>query len=106
MARTVTVQQRAVADQLAIVRSISRLVSVASATRWRQRIEKVIAALANDADQWPEADEASGLGIDLRYRLFDRHRHAYRVLFTIDDQTVYVHRVLHAAQDWITADDL
>jgi len=106
VARTVSVQRRATADQVAVVRSIARHISLAAAVRWRQQIETVINALATDADQWSEADEATDLGIDLRCKLFGRRRHVYRVLFTIDGETVNVHRVLHAAQDRLTAHDI
>jgi plasmid stabilization system protein ParE len=90
---------RAAADVIRFAGTIARTVSVRSATNWRHRIDIVIRALATDADQWPEADEAGDLGIDLRCRLFGRRRHVYRILFTIDGDTVHVHRVIHAAQD-------
>jgi plasmid stabilization system protein ParE len=106
VARAVVVQRRATTDLAGIVRSIVRRVSLAAARRWRHQIEGVIDALAADADQWPEADEAADLGVDLRCRLFGRRPHVYRVLFTIDGNTVYVHHVRHAAQDRLTADDL
>jgi plasmid stabilization system protein ParE len=90
---------------LGVVRSISRTVSVTSAVNWRRRIEAAIQALADDAHQWPEADEAASLNRNLRCRLFGRRRHVYRILFTIDGNTVTVHRVRHAAMDTLTHDD-
>lgn len=38
--------------------------------------------------------------------LFDRRRHVYRILFTIDGNTVNVLRIRHAAQDAIMQEDL
>lgn len=104
--RAVSIRPRAAADLIRIAGSIARTVSVRSATNWRQWIEAVIRALATDADQWPEPDEAGDLGINLRCRLFGRRRHVYRILFTIDGDTVNVHRVLHAAQDRLQAGDI
>jgi hypothetical protein len=38
--------------------------------------------------------------------LSGRHRHVYRILFTIEDDVVYVHRIRHAAQDRLSPDDV
>ncbi len=62
--------------------------------------------LAKDARSWPEADEAALLELDLRCRTVGRGRHVYRVLFTVDGGTVDVFRIIHAAQDYLTEDDL
>lgn len=106
MARVVHVQRRAAADIAGAVVSLTDRVSIASADRWRRRVEAAVLALADDADQWPEADEAADLGINLRCRLVGRRPHMYRVLFTLDDAAVFVVRVYHAARDRLTADDL
>jgi plasmid stabilization system protein ParE len=81
-------------------------VSPDSADRWLARIESAIGELADDAGVWPEADEAATLGINLRCKLFDRRRHVYRILFTIENEVVAVHRVRYAAMDWLTKDDI
>ncbi len=46
-----------------------------------------------------------GHGVELRQLLFGRRRGVYRILFTIDDQTVTSHRVHHAAQDRLSSID-
>ncbi|HXD86427.1 MAG TPA: hypothetical protein VN641_08025 [Urbifossiella sp.] len=66
MTREVHVRRRAWADLALAASSIIRTVDAASARRWRLRIERSIAELAEDADIWPEADEAGELKIDLR----------------------------------------
>jgi len=104
--RAIAVSLRATADIVRVAGMIARNVSVRSATIWRQRIEGVIRALAADADQWVEADEAADLGIDLRCRQFGRRPQVYRVLFTIDGDTVNVHAVRHAAQDRLRPGDI
>jgi hypothetical protein len=57
-------------------------------------------------DDAPLADEAADLGLELRQLLFGRRRGVYRILFTIDGQTVTIHRVRHAAQDRLSPDDV
>jgi plasmid stabilization system protein ParE len=81
-------------------------VGTASLARWRTRLVRVVQNLERDPHRFPEAAEAADLGVDLRESLFGRRRHVYRVLFTVVGTRVIVHRIRHAAQDWITADDL
>ena len=106
MLRSVRIRPQVVSDLAQITRFIQRNVSPAAAIRWRNRIETVIRALAHDADQWPEADEVIQSGPNLRCKLFGRRQHVYCVLFTIEDQTVNIIRVRHAAQDTLSEVDL
>lgn len=106
MARTVVVHPDVHTDLIGYAQFITRRVSRASATRWRAAIEATIARLATDADRHPEADEAAALGIDLRQQLHGKRPHVYRVLFTIDGDTVSVLRVRHASQDHLAEGDV
>jgi plasmid stabilization system protein ParE len=106
MTRTVVVRPRADADIAMIARHIGRTASVASAAAWARNILGTIGALATDAEQWPEADEAADLGTDLRCWIHGRRHQVYRVLFVLDGNDVFVLRVLHAARDRLTPDDL
>ena len=106
MVRIVYLDPEASADIRRIVEFISRRVDRVSAARWQNRIESTIAKLEYDAGVGPEADEAANLNRDLRCRLHGRRPHVYRILFTIDGETVNVHRVRHAAQVALTEDDL
>lgn len=106
MARDVRLLPKASDDVRRNAGIISRRVSPRSAAIWQAKTEATIGRLADDADQWPEADEAAEFGIDLRCRLAGRRPHVYRVLYTIEGDQVLVHRVCHAAQDRLTADDL
>jgi plasmid stabilization system protein ParE len=65
-----------------------------------------VRSLARNAERYPLADEAADLGMDLRELLYGRRRNVYRILFTIEGQTVNVLRVRHAAQDRLVADDI
>ena len=77
--------------------------SAAVASRWRTAlVTNATGALEDDPYRYPVADEATDLGMDLRELSFGRGRNVYRVLFTIDGETVNVHRVRHAAQDRLT----
>lgn len=106
MARTVVVRSIASANLRGYARNIAERVSPASAARWFTAIQRTVAQFAADADRYPEADEAAALGIDLRQQLHGKRPHVYRVLFTIDGDTVNVLRVRHAAQDHLAEDDV
>lgn len=106
MARLVYLSPGAYTDLREIVRFISQNVSSGSASRWQARIESAIDRLTTEADQWPEALEATALGIDLREMLHGRRPHVYRVLFTISGNRVTVQRVRHAAQNQLAGDDV
>jgi plasmid stabilization system protein ParE len=106
MARIVLLRPGALADIREIARHISQRVSQTSADRWLARVRAAIGQLATDADRFPQADEAADLNIDLREMLHGRRPHVYRVLFTIDGDTVHVLRVRHAAQDRLAEGDV
>jgi plasmid stabilization system protein ParE len=96
---------RAMADIRAATLWRSRR-SPSNAARWHAGVLNAIRALANNPDRCPLADEAADLGVDLRQLLYGRRPHVYRILFTIDGQTVNVLRDRHAAQDRLAPDDL
>ena len=106
MARLVHLRPSAYADIREIAAYIARRVSPMSAARWQAVIDSAIARLADECERWPEAAEAVVFGSDLREMLHGRRRHVYRILFTFDNEMVNVHRVRHAAQDNLSAEDL
>jgi plasmid stabilization system protein ParE len=106
MARSVKLHPEAASDIRQIIRFISERVSSRSAEGWNARIEAAIERLASEADQWPQADDAADLSIDLREMLCGRRPQVYRILFTIDGDVVNVYRIRHAAQDRLSQDDL
>jgi hypothetical protein len=65
-----------------------------------------VAELERDAGRFPEADESVDLDFELKERLFGRWAHIYRMLFTIDGESVTVLRIRHAARDSISDTDL
>jgi len=105
MSRVVVIQRQAFAALGRISRSIGMTVSPIAGMRWLALARANINALATNADQWPEADEAQELNIELKCRLFGRRRHVYRILYTIEENEVLVHFVRHATQDKLTEED-
>jgi plasmid stabilization system protein ParE len=88
------------------VARIEQHISLVSAARWHAGLRAAVRRLATNPERYPLAYEAVDLGIELREMLYGRHRHVYRILFTIDGQTVNIHRIRHAAQDRLSSDDI
>lgn len=70
-----------------------------AAARWYDGLEKAIAKLGTLPERHPVAEEESArLGVSLRQMLHGRRRGVYRILFSIEADAVYIHRVRHAAR--------
>ena len=106
VAFVINLRPKAFADIRRNVGWLATHFSAAKATRWQQRANSSIRSLENDPNRCALAEEASDVGVDLRELIFGRGRHVFRVLFTIDGETVSVHRVRHAAQDRLTDAEL
>jgi len=107
MAFTVVFLRKAQADLAGTATWLEATRGLRAADRWRVGLLTVgVPALETDPNRYPRAEEAADLGIDLRKVLHGRRPHVYRVLFTIDDETVNVHRVRHAAQDRLAPGDV
>lgn len=105
MTHTVVVRPEAEAAVRRNADWLRRHFSARRADRWNDGIVAALAGLATHPERCPEADEAADLGIDLRVLFHGRRPHVFRILFTIDGDTVNVHHVRHAAQERLTADD-
>ena len=79
---------------------------VESAARWRDGLIAVVDTLQTLPERCPLADEVGEHGLQWRVLLYGRKRHVYRILFTIEGDTVTIHHVRHTAQDQLSADDL
>lgn len=106
MAHSVATLSKAEADIRRIAMRIALTVSPSSALRWHGGVLAKVRTLAHNPSMWPLAEEAEDLGIELRQALYGKRRQVYRILYTFDGTTVHVHRVRHAAQDRLTADDI
>lgn len=105
MAFQVIFRPRAEADIAAAVTWMARN-SPRNAARWRSGLFRIVEKLESDPNLYPAAEESLDLGLELRELLYGRRRSVYRILFTIDEQTVNILRVRHAAQDRLSAGDI
>ena len=70
-----------------------------AAERWYTGLDKAIAKLSTLAERHPIAeDESEQLGITLRQMVYGRRRGVFRILFSIEGDTVTLHYVRHSAQ--------
>ena len=60
--------------------------------RWFQALEDAVASLADFPERCPLAPENAVFPVEVRQLFYGRKPHVYRILFTIEAQTV---RVLH-----------
>ena len=73
-----------------------------AASRWYEGLEKAVASLSKYPKRNPIAEEESKiLGLEIRQKLHGRRRGVYRILFTIDGDTVFLLYVRHGAQGTI-----
>jgi plasmid stabilization system protein ParE len=64
-------------------------------TRWFAALEDAIASLAKLPARCPLAPENAVFPFEIRHLLYGRKPNVYRILFTIEDQTVYVLHIRH-----------
>ena len=89
---------RARADALNAFRWIADY-SPEAAARWYAGLEQAIAKLNKFPQRCPVAeDESEQLGITLRLLLYGRRRGKFRILFSIEGETIYLHYIRHSAQ--------
>jgi plasmid stabilization system protein ParE len=70
-----------------------------AAARWYTGLDKAIAKLSTLPERHPIAeDESEQLGVTLRQMLYGRRPSVFRILFTIEGDTVTLHYVRHSAQ--------
>jgi plasmid stabilization system protein ParE len=105
VSRQIRVLPMAKSDLRRIAEMIQVRVSFASSKKWRMLIQTAISDLADSAESYPEAHEAKMLGRDIRMKLVGKRAQVYRILFTYTDNEVIVHRIRHAAQDYVNEDE-
>jgi plasmid stabilization system protein ParE len=93
----VVVTARARADAVEAFRWMAAQ-SPTAAARWFAGLEKAIAKLSSLPERQPLAeDDSERLGITLRELLYGRRRGVYRILFSVEGETVTLHYVRHSA---------
>jgi plasmid stabilization system protein ParE len=63
--------------------------------RWFQGLEKAIASLATFPLRCPLAPENAEFPFEVRNLLYGRRPHVYRVVFMMENQTVYILHIWH-----------
>jgi plasmid stabilization system protein ParE len=100
MSFKVVVEKEAEEDMKDAVRWIARY-SPDKATLWFFDATEAIESLERFPARCPLAPENKKFGAEIRHLIFSM----YRILFIIEDETVYVLRVRHQAQDVLSPDD-
>jgi plasmid stabilization system protein ParE len=80
--------------------------ALAAAGRWYSQLMSRINTLERHRERCRLAAEADELGIELRELLFGKRRGIYRILFVIDERTVNVVHIRHAARRAVSSSDL
>ncbi len=63
--------------------------------RWFLNLEQAIQSLSNFPERCPLARENERFPFEVRQLLYGRRPHIYRILFTIEQDTVYVLHIRH-----------
>jgi plasmid stabilization system protein ParE len=63
--------------------------------RWFLALQDAIASLAEFPKRCPLAPESTVFQFEVRHLLYGHPPHVYRILFTIENQTVYVLHIRH-----------
>ena len=63
--------------------------------RWFVGLEEAIASLSTFPKRCPLAPESKQFPFEVRQLLYGRRSHVYRILFTIQDDTVHVLHIRH-----------
>lgn len=75
--------------------------SLEKAALWYFELTRKVGSLENSPARCPLAPESKTHRQEIRHLLFGKHR----ILFVIENETVYVLRVRHQAQDVLTPDN-
>ncbi len=71
--------------------------------RWFLKLDEAIASLAEMPKRCKLAPENTAFPFEVRELLYGRKPHVYRILFTIEDNVVYVLHLRHGRRATLTA---
>jgi plasmid stabilization system protein ParE len=63
--------------------------------QWFQTLQEAIASLSRFPKRCPIARDAEELDFQVRQLLYGRRPHVYRILFTIDGDTIFILHIRH-----------
>jgi len=94
----VVIQPRANIDALEGLRWLAER-SPTAADRWYAGLQKAVAKLADNPERNPLAiEESERFGIPIRQSLYGRRRGVYRILYSIEGNTISVLAIRHGAR--------
>ncbi|MBP7416939.1 MAG: type II toxin-antitoxin system RelE/ParE family toxin [Pyrinomonadaceae bacterium] len=73
-----------------------------TAEKWLWQISQCVTSLSKMPERCPVSDESSAFDVEVRHLLCGDKRNVYRILFSIQDKTVYVLRVRATRQKRLT----
>ncbi len=77
-----------------------------TAARWLDRFQAALQSLASNPERCATAREGAKVAIDLREFLFGKRPHVFRVVFTMDAQTVRILRIRRAQRRFLTRKEI
>lgn len=80
--------------------------AAAAGARWMKQLMLRIATLESHPQRCALAVESHELGLEIRELGFGKRQGRYRLLFQIQDDTVFVVRVWHGGRDAVSTSDL
>jgi plasmid stabilization system protein ParE len=66
--------------------------------RWYEGMEKAMASLAEFPARCPIARESASMPFEMRQLLYGSKRYRFRILFTIEGETVFILRIRRGSQ--------
>ena len=78
--------------------------SPANAARWRRGLLEAVRSLSQQPTRCPLAPESAFFKQDIRQLLYGKHGGVYRVLFVIEEKSVSILHVRHAAREFLQPD--
>ena len=103
MAFRVEVTLKAKQDADAILQWLMSQHAGEAGARWFRKLEEAIASLSNFPGRCPLAPENTYVPFEMRQLLYGHKPHLYRILFTIDGETIYVLRVRHGRRKYLAS---
>ena len=93
-------------DVASVLQWLQEQSAEAAGGRWFAQLMARVATLETHPDRCGLAAESADLGLEVRQLVFGRRRGRHRLLFQIQDRTVFILRVWHSARDAVSRDDL
>lgn len=106
MSYRVVIQPLAFDDLEETLTYLSKHYSPATAAAWYEGCLAAIESLAENPERCSRARESDKLSVEIRQLLYRRHRSVYRILFTLQENSVRVLYVRHSARDDTTPREL